>query len=131
VWALHYDTLDVVDAKVPHGLFNPELSLVAIPGVPETNVQVLEHHAAGKNSGERLQEKDLTYIAEKVALKIIEKDSTGAEKLKTEVTEAKTKLTRIEDKLKDAETARDEAQNLLAGANKTIKDLRKQLPVMR
>jgi hypothetical protein len=37
-----YNTLDAVDAKVPHGLFNPELSLVAVPGVPETNVQVLE-----------------------------------------------------------------------------------------
>ncbi len=34
-----YDALDVVDAKVPHGLFNPELSLVAVPGVPETNVE--------------------------------------------------------------------------------------------
>lgn len=38
-----YDALDIVDAKVPHGLSNPELSLVAVPGVPETNIQVLEH----------------------------------------------------------------------------------------
>lgn len=38
-----YDALDVVDAKVPHGLFNPELSLVAVPGIPETNVQVIEY----------------------------------------------------------------------------------------
>jgi hypothetical protein len=37
-----YDALDVVDAKVPHGLFNPELSLVAVPGVQETNIKVLE-----------------------------------------------------------------------------------------
>ena len=37
-----YNTLDAVDAKVPHGLFNPKLSLVAVPGVPEKNVQVLE-----------------------------------------------------------------------------------------
>ncbi len=37
-----YDTLDVVDAKVPHGLFNPELSLVAVPGVQETNIKVIE-----------------------------------------------------------------------------------------
>ncbi len=28
-----YDALDAVDAKVPHGLFNPELSLVAEPGL--------------------------------------------------------------------------------------------------
>jgi hypothetical protein len=26
-----YNSLDVVDAKIPHGLFNPELSLVAVP----------------------------------------------------------------------------------------------------
>ena len=38
-----YDALDVVDAKVPHGLHNAELSLVAVPGIPEANIQVLEH----------------------------------------------------------------------------------------
>jgi len=38
-----YDALDIVDAKIPHGLSKPELSLVAIPGIPETNVQVFEH----------------------------------------------------------------------------------------
>jgi hypothetical protein len=37
-----YDVLDVVDAKIPHGLSKPELSLVAVPGIPETNIQVLE-----------------------------------------------------------------------------------------
>ena len=37
-----YETLDVLDGKVPHGLHNAELSLVAVPGVPETNIQVLE-----------------------------------------------------------------------------------------
>jgi hypothetical protein len=37
-----YTALDVVDASVPHGLHNAELSLVAVPGIPETNIQVLE-----------------------------------------------------------------------------------------
>jgi len=37
-----YETLDIVDGKIPHGLHNAELSLVAVPGIPETNVQVLE-----------------------------------------------------------------------------------------
>ena len=37
-----YETLDVVDGKVPHGLHNAELSLVAVPGIPETNLQILE-----------------------------------------------------------------------------------------
>ena len=50
-----YNTLDVVDAKVPHGLLNPELSLVAVPGVPETNVQVLE-----KLEDKQLKEKLVT-----------------------------------------------------------------------
>jgi hypothetical protein len=38
-----YQALDVVDGKIPHGLHNAELSLVAVPGIPETNVQVLEN----------------------------------------------------------------------------------------
>jgi hypothetical protein len=42
----------VVDGKVPHGLHNAELSLVAVPGIPETNVQVLE-----KLEDKQLQEK--------------------------------------------------------------------------
>jgi len=47
-----YEAIDVVDGKVPHGLHNAELSLVAVPGIPETNVQVLE-----KLEDKRLQEK--------------------------------------------------------------------------
>lgn len=38
-----YEAVDLVDGKVPHGLHNAELSLVAVPGIPETNVQVIEH----------------------------------------------------------------------------------------
>ena len=37
-----YERLDFVDGKIPHGLHNAELSLVAVPGIPETNIQVLE-----------------------------------------------------------------------------------------
>ncbi|MCW3983660.1 MAG: hypothetical protein NWE96_06650 [Candidatus Bathyarchaeota archaeon] len=47
-----YEAIDVVDGKVPHGLHNAELSLVAVPGIPETNVQVLENL-----EDKRLQEK--------------------------------------------------------------------------
>ena len=42
-----YDTLDTVDANVPHGLHNAELSLVAVPGIPEANIMVLEHLMKG------------------------------------------------------------------------------------
>jgi hypothetical protein len=47
-----YEAVDVVDGKVPHGLHNAELSLDAVPGIPETNVQVLE-----KLEDKQLQEK--------------------------------------------------------------------------
>jgi len=49
-----YETLDIVDGQVPHGLHNAELSLVAVPGIPETNVQVLEKLKARK----RVKEQD-------------------------------------------------------------------------
>ncbi len=37
-----YETIDLVNGKVPHGLYNAEMSLVAVPGVSETNIQILE-----------------------------------------------------------------------------------------
>jgi hypothetical protein len=37
-----YETLDIIDGKVPHGLHDTELSLVAVPGIPEANIRVLE-----------------------------------------------------------------------------------------
>ena len=46
-----YETLDIVDGQVPRGLHNAELSLVAVPGIPETNVQVLEKLAPTGTSG--------------------------------------------------------------------------------
>ncbi|MEM2102346.1 MAG: hypothetical protein QXM22_02390 [Candidatus Bathyarchaeia archaeon] len=40
--AADYEKLDVVDGQVPHGLHNAELSLVAVPGMPQTNIQVVD-----------------------------------------------------------------------------------------
>jgi hypothetical protein len=37
-----YETIDLVNGKIPHGLYNAEMSLVAVPGVAETNIQILE-----------------------------------------------------------------------------------------
>jgi len=37
-----YEAIDILDGKVPHGLHNAELSLVAVPGIPETNIQIME-----------------------------------------------------------------------------------------
>ena len=51
-----YERLDFVDGKIPRGLHNAELSLVAVPGVPEANIQImeklLEQHAEPIASGE-------------------------------------------------------------------------------
>jgi hypothetical protein len=37
-----YETIDIVDGKIPHGSCNAEVSLVAVPGIPETNIQIVE-----------------------------------------------------------------------------------------
>ena len=40
--AADYESIDNLNGKLPHGLHNAELSLVAVPGIPETNVQIAE-----------------------------------------------------------------------------------------
>jgi hypothetical protein len=37
-----YETIDIVDGKIPHGLCNAEISLVAVPGISATNIQIVE-----------------------------------------------------------------------------------------
>jgi len=37
-----YETVELTDGKIPHGLHNAELSLVAVPGIAETNIQIME-----------------------------------------------------------------------------------------
>ncbi|MCW4010646.1 MAG: hypothetical protein NWF05_08505 [Candidatus Bathyarchaeota archaeon] len=37
-----YETIDFLSGKVPHGLHNAEISLVAVPGIPEANIQIME-----------------------------------------------------------------------------------------
>ena len=42
-----YEALDIIDGKIPHGLHNAEVSLVAVPGISAANIQVMEKlHAA-------------------------------------------------------------------------------------
>jgi DNA-binding transcriptional MerR regulator len=38
----NYTRLDVLDGKVPHDLYNAELSLVAVPAVSGTNIQIMQ-----------------------------------------------------------------------------------------
>jgi len=40
--AADYTHLDIVDGKIPHGLHNAELSLVAVPGIPSTSINIME-----------------------------------------------------------------------------------------
>jgi hypothetical protein len=83
----------------------------------------------GAQSGvEKLEEKDMNAIAEKVAAKVGEKDSVAVEKLKLEVAAEKAKVAEVEGKLKTTETALNEITNKLTDANKTVEDLRKQVP---
>lgn len=37
-----YEAFDIVNGRIPHGLYNAEISLVAVPGIPSTNIQVME-----------------------------------------------------------------------------------------
>jgi len=37
-----YETVDILDGKIPHGLCNAEVSLVAVPGISATNIQIVE-----------------------------------------------------------------------------------------
>ncbi|MEM3875398.1 MAG: hypothetical protein QXU45_09745 [Candidatus Bathyarchaeia archaeon] len=78
-----YETLDILDGKVPHGLHNAELSLVAVPGIPETNIQVLESLKHEQNVKEA--EWDTAYINDlpDSAFAVISKGGTKDEQGKT------------------------------------------------
>jgi hypothetical protein len=55
-----YERLDVLDGKVPRGLHNAELSLVAVPGIPDANIQILERL---RTTDKSLKEQGLEPIA--------------------------------------------------------------------
>lgn len=118
-----YDTLD--SANVPHGLHNAEMSLVAVPGIPETNIQVLERLRKGV---EGLEEKDIERVAEKVAAKIGEKNSLEIEGLKTKLTEAEGKLVAAEGKLAEANSTVEQLKQLVPGVD-LLKNPSKLMPV--
>jgi len=127
-----YEAIDVVDGKVPHGLHNAELSLVAVPGIPETNVQVLEKlSTAGASAGQGTPSE-----TENMDSKGLEKLVTEAvQKGNAELKETRDKLVETEGKLGIAEKALTEAKNKLADtenklveAQKTIEQLKNVQP---
>src|SRR3990172_11982804 len=88
-----YEAIDVVDGKVPHGLHNAELSLVAVPGIPESNVQVLEKLAP---TVEKANGRDLgSLVTEAVERGNVEFKATREKLAETEgmLSEANGKLT--------------------------------------
>ena len=107
-----YEAVEIVDGKVPHGLHNAELSLVAVPGIPETNVQVLE----------KLVETKVTEAFQKVDVEAAKKEQNIVCELRETNECLLAKLAETENKLVSVE-------GKLADANKTIEDLRKQSPV--
>jgi hypothetical protein len=123
-----YETLDVTaGGKVPHGLHNAEMSLVAVPGIPETNIQVLEALWHQKGVG-GLEEKDIEKVAEKVAAKIGEKNSLEIEGLKTKLLEAEGKLVATEGKLAEANRTVEQLKQLVPGVD-LLKNPPKLMPV--
>ncbi|MFQ5758562.1 MAG: hypothetical protein ACE5IF_02665, partial [Candidatus Bathyarchaeia archaeon] len=67
--AADYDHIGILDGKVPHGLHNAELSLVAVPGIPQTNITIMERLGNPKKlntSAKRIEERIWTrrYINE-------------------------------------------------------------------
>lgn len=65
-----YERIDILDGKVPHGLHNAELSLVAVPGVPQTSIQIMEkleatNQALPHKMGEQNQAKQKECVPEK------------------------------------------------------------------
>ncbi|MCJ7560344.1 hypothetical protein MUO79_06960 [Candidatus Bathyarchaeota archaeon] len=106
-----YEAIDVVDGMVPHGLHDAELSLVAVPGIPETNVQVLEKLREGSMSPAGASAGQGT--------------PSGIENMNEKELE---KL--VDDKVKAALKEQGEQDNTskLTEAEKTIEQLKKQLP---
>ncbi len=107
-----YEAVDLVDGKIPHGLHNAELSLVALPGIPETNINVLESLLHGS---------ERKVVNEKALEKLV---SEAVQKGNTELKVAHEKLTETEGKLFASEKALAEAIGKLAEVQKTIEQLK-------
>ena len=119
-----YEAIDVVDGKVPHGLHNAELSLVAVPGIPETNVQVLEKLASTSQSGGDSGSegpKDL----EKLVTEAVERGNVELKATREKLTETEIKLDSTEKALAEASGKLAESENTLSEAQKTIEELKK------
>jgi hypothetical protein len=150
-----YEAVDLVDGKVPHGLHNAELSLVAVPGIPETNISVLEALSHGverkvvKAGSCVFCGKTANYLVSackdcfskvpagsnsasehmQIDAAALEKIVTEAvQKVDTEFKRVKEKLVETEGKLGVTEKALSETNCKLAAAQKMIEQLKSAQP---
>jgi hypothetical protein len=128
-----YEAIDVVDGKVPHGLHNAELSLVAVPGISETNVQVLEKLAApaelSKNQSalNRIEGLDATGL-EKLVTEAVQKSNTELKETREKLIETESKLGTAEKALTEAKDKLAETESKFAEAQSTIEQLKNSPP---
>jgi hypothetical protein len=124
-------------------LYNPELSLVAVPGVPETTIQVLEHLThiqpsvpeAGTTQNlvnlcevKKLEETDKKTVEQKVIDDLPSVQSPEVEELKEKLAAAQRELVEAKTKLSDAEGAREVAKTELDSVSKLLEKYRQAVP---
>jgi len=110
-----YERIDILDGKVPHGLHNAELSLVAVPGIPETNVQIVEKLKPKEESEPKTLE-DL--------MKLLEERFAEVNKRLDEMAKPKPPLAEAERDTEQKETKPSEAEK-----KSLAEELLKQAPV--
>ena len=104
-----------------------------LPGIPLTRIMPVEQIAENfkpvqSNGVEKLEEKDLDILAEKVAAKIGGKDTAVTEQLKVELEASKKLQSEAESKVKVAEELQAKTNGDLAKANKVIEGFKKAAP---
>jgi len=123
-----YEAIDVVDGKVPHGLHNAELSLVAVPGIPETNVQVLEKLSSAEGSANQGAPNKIETTETKGLEKLV---TEAVQKGNIELKETREKLVETESKLDTAEKALIEAKDKLVDTESKLTEAQSTIEQMK
>lgn len=84
--AADYTCLDVVDGQIPRGLHNAELSLVAVPGISNSNVQIMERLASARRFEEALEAVNASLRKVAYRLELLEKQNRIEEAKKLGIT---------------------------------------------
>ena len=84
--AADYEHVDSLNGKAPYGLHNAELSLVAVPGIPQTNIQIMEKVASEPTLDELIHSIGKEVDAIKAALEALVKRVETLERGRVEET---------------------------------------------